>query len=90
MDPDHYLLRLAEIVRIGLASSLGIPVYAIGSVKSWVEELGKCGLFEFLEDDHEDCQENGISGLAGKLMEVMSGMEYNRIPIPLRMPGYRQ
>lgn len=40
LDPDHYLLRRVETVKIDLASSLGIPVSATGSVESWVEQVG--------------------------------------------------
>lgn len=69
MDPDLCLLRLAETVRIDLAGSLGIPGPAIGSVESWVEEVRKFGLLEFLEDDQEDCHLNGISGSCRKADE---------------------
>lgn len=99
LDPDDYLLRLAETLRIDLASSLGLPTSAIGSVESWVEQVEEFGLNEFLEDDR-DCQEN-ISSMdpqevGAKLMEVMSGMDslasmkYDNILIPLRMAGHRQ
>ena len=99
LDPDHYLLRLAETIRIDLAGSLRLHDFAIGSVESWVEEVRKFGLLEFLEDDQEDCledcQESSMESLevAGRCREVMSGkfslacMEYHNILIPLRMPG---
>ena len=100
LDPDDYLLRLAEMLRIDLASSLGLPTSAIGSVESWVEQVEEFGLKEFLEDDQKDCQENippmEPQEVGAKLMEVMSGIdslaciEYDNILIPPRMPGYRQ
>lgn len=79
MDPDHYLLRLAEAVRADLASSLSTPLSAIGSVESWVEQGEKACLDKFSEDDQEDWQENTppmeSQDVAGGLMEVMSGMD---------------
>lgn len=99
LDPDDYLLRLAETLRIDIAS-LGLTTSAIGYVQSWMEQVEEFGLNEFLEDDQEDCQEN-ISSMdpqevGAKLMEVMNGMDslasmkYYNIIIPLRMPGNRQ
>lgn len=43
LAPDDYLLRLAETVRIDLASRLGLPPSALGSVESWVEQVEEFG-----------------------------------------------
>lgn len=100
LDPDDYLFRLAATLRMDIASSLGLPASAVGSVESWMEQVGEFALDELLEDDQENCQENippmEPREVGGKLMEVMSGMyslasiKYNNIIISFRMPGHRQ
>lgn len=60
LDRDQYLLRLAQTVRIDLASSLGIDVSEVASLESWVEEAESSGWHVFLDDDEddEDCEGN--------------------------------
>lgn len=77
LDRDQYLLRLAQTVRIDLASSLGIDISEAGSLESWVEQAEESGWHVFLDDD-EGCEENEPCSteprqVTGESVEITSG-----------------
>lgn len=99
LDRDQYLLRLAQTVRMDLASSLGIDISEAGSLESWVEEAESSGWHVFLDDDEDD---EGYGGdgtdstksqqVTGKSAGLTSGkysiayIKFNNKLIPRRMP----
>lgn len=79
LDRDQYLLRLAQTIRMDLASSLGMDVSEAGSLEYWLER-GISGWQSLLDDDDddEDCAGNEIDSTefqqgTGNSAEVTSG-----------------
>ena len=98
LDRDQYLLRLAQTVRMDLASGLGIDVSEVGSLESWVEQAEDSGRHLFLDYD-EDCEGSERDStespqVRGKSAEVTSGrysiayIKSNNMLIPRRMPEH--